>query len=287
MWGNVVMEQEKTMQSFLGVLVVVMMMPLNVQARVFELRGVGALPLETEIGVPGEGITVTAVLDSNNFYYVEVPNPIFHLFETIETIPMEIVGTSTGTFADVSSINRFVALEWEQDFGGDFLSLDVSVGTSSTSLFSLMTQGQSGFNGNETPFTPDQLFDLFEDAMQNETLWQTAAGAVFLGAPENIMSFGTLSWSLTDVTTALPGDFDIDGDIDGRDFLTWQRDTSVGALDDWQTYYGVGALVGTNIAVPEPTASALAALLALMAVVRRDNRHCESELYRHAELYFL
>jgi hypothetical protein len=276
------------MQRTTLLLGVLLLLTLDVQARVFELRGEGALPLETELGVPGEGITMTAVLDSSNFAYVTVPNPIFHLFETIELIPVEIVGTSTGTFADVSPIDRFVALEWEQDFGGDFLSLDVSVGTSSTSLFSLMTQGQSGFNGNETPFTPDQLFDLFEAAMQNETLWDsTASGAVFLGSEQNILSLGSMNWSLTNVTAALPGDFDIDGDVDGRDLLAWQRNTSVGALSDWQTYHGTGALVASNIAVPEPTASALVAMLALMVVVRRDNRHCESELYRHAELNFL
>lgn len=257
------------MQRYFGVLLIIMMLPLNTDARVFELRGVGQLPLEAEHGVPGEGITVTVVLESDNFYYVEVPNPIFHLFETFESIEVQLVGTSTGTFADVSPINRFVALEWEQEFGGDFLSLDVSSGTSATSLFSLMTQGQSGFNGNETPFTPDQLFDLFEAAMQNEELWDAAAGAVFLGAPENILSLGTLDWSLTDVTSALPGDFDGDDDVDGRDLLRWQRNTSVGSLTDWQIYYGVEALAASSIAVPEPRGSVAITILMMVSVFRQ------------------
>jgi hypothetical protein len=34
------------------------------------------------------------------------------------------------------------------------------------------------------------------------------------------------------------GDFDQDGDVDGRDFLLWQRNPSVGNLIDWQTNYG-------------------------------------------------
>lgn len=34
------------------------------------------------------------------------------------------------------------------------------------------------------------------------------------------------------------GDFDEDGDVDGRDFLTWQRNPSVGNLADWQDNYG-------------------------------------------------
>ncbi len=52
------------------------------------------------------------------------------------------------------------------------------------------------------------------------------------------------------------GDFDSDGDVDGRDFLTWQRGESPNPLsaDDleaWQTNYGTGALTA-NAAVPEP-----------------------------------
>ena len=37
------------------------------------------------------------------------------------------------------------------------------------------------------------------------------------------------------------GDFDFDGDVDGRDFLTWQRNTSIGDLADWQANYRRGS----------------------------------------------
>ena len=52
-----------------------------------------------------------------------------------------------------------------------------------------------------------------------------------------------------------PGDFDVDGDIDGRDFLAWQRGESpnpfsAGDLADWQNYYGAPPLVAST-AVPE------------------------------------
>jgi hypothetical protein len=57
---------------------------------------------------------------------------------------------------------------------------------------------------------------------------------------------GVAIWS-----NSLPGDFDSDGDVDGRDFLTWQRNPSVGNLVDWQNNYGTGSLVA-SIAVPEP-----------------------------------
>jgi GH18 family chitinase len=49
----------------------------------------------------------------------------------------------------------------------------------------------------------------------------------------------------------LSGDFDADGDVDGRDFLVWQRDPNIGDLADWQNYYGTGSLAAIA-AVPEP-----------------------------------
>lgn len=48
-----------------------------------------------------------------------------------------------------------------------------------------------------------------------------------------------------------PGDFNNDGNVDGRDFLVWQRDTSVGSLSDWQNNYGESGLAAV-VAVPEP-----------------------------------
>ncbi len=34
------------------------------------------------------------------------------------------------------------------------------------------------------------------------------------------------------------GDFDNDTDVDGADFLTWQRDLAIGDLDDWMANFG-------------------------------------------------
>jgi hypothetical protein len=66
------------------------------------------------------------------------------------------------------------------------------------------------------------------------------------------------------------GDFDGDGDVDGRDFLVWQRDPSVGALSDWQANYGGGSLT-SSAAVPEPPSAGLvlAASLTLGALFAR------------------
>jgi len=55
-----------------------------------------------------------------------------------------------------------------------------------------------------------------------------------------------------------PGDFDSDEDVDGADFLLWQRDMGVGNLADWEANFGTVAAVGAASAVPEPTTIALA-----------------------------
>lgn len=59
-----------------------------------------------------------------------------------------------------------------------------------------------------------------------------------------------------------PGDFDNDGDVDGRDFLLWQRGGSPSPfsptdLATWQGEYGMGPLVSNLAAVPEPATALL------------------------------
>ena len=49
------------------------------------------------------------------------------------------------------------------------------------------------------------------------------------------------------------GDFDGDTDVDGADFLEWQRDSSNLSLTDWQNGYGTGSGTATLGAVPEPS----------------------------------
>ena len=50
-----------------------------------------------------------------------------------------------------------------------------------------------------------------------------------------------------------PGDFDDDTDVDGADFLEWQRDSSNLSLTDWQAGYGTGNATAALGAVPEPS----------------------------------
>jgi len=47
--------------------------------------------------------------------------------------------------------------------------------------------------------------------------------------------------------TAIAGDFDVDGDVDGRDFLAWQRNPSVGDMADWRTNFGRSAIANSDL----------------------------------------
>lgn len=73
-----------------------------------------------------------------------------------------------------------------------------------------------------------------------------------------------------------PGDFNSDGNVNGSDFLAWQRDhVALGdaeALTQWQANYDGGpAALGGALHVPEPTSLSLVSgvCLALMATRRR------------------
>lgn len=82
---------------------------------------------------------------------------------------------------------------------------------------------------------------------------------------------------LTAASAGLPGDFNGDGEVDGRDFLVWQRGDSpaplsAGDLADWQDNYGSGSLAAVG-AVPEPTAAVSLIVGALIACAARGRRH--------------
>ncbi len=93
-------------------------------------------------------------------------------------------------------------------------------------------------------------------------------GAVFFDSPSLV--------KLTDATPSVPGDFDGDGDVDGRDFLSWQRGVSptpfsAADLATWQGAYNGGALAAVN-AVPEPASVTLLVVLGSLFAIGRGQR---------------
>jgi hypothetical protein len=98
----------------------------------------------------------------------------------------------------------------------------------------------------------------------------------FLGLDKVLLADRARGLMILDASEVVPtGDFDFDGDVDGRDFLIWQRGgspnpLSAGDLADWQGNYGAGSLA-TSTAVPEPgTLSGLAFLAILGSLLHRE-----------------
>lgn len=72
---------------------------------------------------------------------------------------------------------------------------------------------------------------------------------------------------------AQSGDFDADGDVDGNDFLAWQRNPSVGDLSDWLATYATVGSLASGVAVPEPSTALLLCTIPLTLCRRkRTNR---------------
>jgi hypothetical protein len=99
-----------------------------------------------------------------------------------------------------------------------------------------------------------------------------APGSSLIDAGINVgLPFNGLAPDLGAFESVLAGDFDNDGYVDGRDFLVWQRNPSVGELADWQANYGLGVLTAASVAVPEPGSWLLAStLFFLIAAVRNS-----------------
>jgi len=83
------------------------------------------------------------------------------------------------------------------------------------------------------------------------------------------------------------GDFDVDGDVDGRDFLVWQRGgsplpNSSSDLATWQANYGtIANLTATLTAVPEPSTAGMA-LIGTTAMLLSGARSAKRKTRPHS-----
>jgi len=156
-------------------------------------------------------------------------------------------------------------------------------GTSSSEYDRLLVSGDMTLGGNLEVklidgFTPE-VGDTF-------SLLSSLITGVFDTLSLPVLS-SSLVWDLADLYTTgellvslspLASDFDEDGDVDGFDFLTWQRGgsptpLSSGDLSDWQTNYGtVAPLSAASAVVPEPSALLLGLMASLAGISRRRRR---------------
>lgn len=148
--------------------------------------------------------------------------------------------------------------------------------------------GSASFNiNNKPPGTMETLiFDLEAFADYNNPgntlantglLVDTNQLGIFLGTATNDGAIYQIDnfRLLTEVVDSMPGDFNKDGQVDGRDFLVWQRGgspnpQSAGDLAEWQAAYGGGGnLSAVTAAVPEPSSALLIAVSLLALGIRR------------------
>ncbi|MEO2045875.1 MAG: hypothetical protein ABGX16_04810 [Pirellulales bacterium] len=98
-------------------------------------------------------------------------------------------------------------------------------------------------------------------------LW--GPGNLLLFESWGLPGFGVADMFYVSVVPDLPGDFNLNGIVDGTDFLKWQRNPSIGLLTDWETNYGTVATLSVSTTVPEPSGAALALAALCLAMSRR------------------
>ncbi len=195
---------------------------------------------------------------------------------------IEVTGSSVATFfGDFTNTGNLVIQEGSDAVFFDDLALGSSsvlafeIGESNAEYEALNVLGDLSLAGNlnvqlVNGFSPS-VGDVIPLAAIDGTLTGdfdtfAQAGGVLFDVHVDASSIQLEVISLT----GLAGDFDLDGDVDGDDFLSWQRNPSLGSLSDWQTNYGNGtASLASTSSVPEPTTSALVCLTATIAAVFR------------------
>ena len=142
------------------------------------------------------------------------------------TLAIQLGGTTAITQYDVLATTRFAFLDGtlEATLTGGFVP---AIGN----MFTFLTTGVNGVFGEFENLVLPAGFQWDVDYLADSVVLK-------------VLGLGT------------SGDFDGDGDADGRDFLVWQRNPSVGNLADWQANYGNGPLSAAT-SVPEPSALVL------------------------------
>jgi hypothetical protein len=113
----------------------------------------------------------------------------------------------------------------------------------------------------------DNLEHIFQDVPAGQYKIRVSHVGGLLDAQDYALAW----WAGEAAPPVQPGDYDLDSDVDGRDFLVWQRGNSPNPLSAtdlaaWQANYGTGGF--SAVSAPEPTAMA-ALLLSIVALTNR------------------
>jgi hypothetical protein len=198
-----------------------------------------------------------------------------------------------GLFADDNAALRIVGQNFTSAVGDGTTAIGTPAGETDTWLIADFATGNTNARGLITLAEGDYNFEAFQLELGG------GAGLQVWVAPgdRTTSGFGSGAFSplvldvLPDATipanpglglvagpgtgpVAKPGDFDGDGDVDGADFLVWQRGGSPNPLSaaDLATWKGnFGSAVAAAGAVPEPGTLGLALMAGIVAGLRRKS----------------
>lgn len=206
---------------------------------------------------------------------------------------------STGTFVLMSE-SDFLSISNQNDF--DYFSFE-TMGPSLIDLVVTPLGPNYNERGNSTdPYSTTNSASLSNLSLELYVLQNDVPVLLIssisnpIGQPESILDFALpnsgeyvfrvsgstaltqlyqFSLSIEAAIVGQRGDFDADGDVDGLDFLIWQRGNSPDPfssedLADWQANYGGTSLLAGASSVPEPSMqiAILVAFLAAMVWIR-------------------
>jgi len=203
--------------------------------------------------------------------------------------PVPVIGWDYGDAGGLNSINKYV---FDQELLADsYISVTLAWDREVTFLSDGGTPGafDSGdtFKGYSQPDADDVINDLDLFLMPkgststdpyNDAIWYSGQDFMplehmFIQIPvtdeyeiwvrqeDNDLGGGQeygIAWWALGAEPLLLADFDNDNDVDGADFLAWQRNTSLGNLADWESEFGMtGGALAASSAVPEPSTGLL------------------------------
>jgi hypothetical protein len=212
-----------------------------------------------------------------------------HLYQTFDgttatlNVTAKLTAHNTATFVDMVLNDLDGADDSAAGAGGEEYKYYLDLSQFNTSTFTTVSIPLSDFDERI------QAFETFNDgdaSLADFNMYYLGLVTRELGG---LVGLEIESVQVT-AAAASSGDFDQDGDVDGRDFLIWQRNvgTNNGARavldagdgdydgdvdsDDlaiWQAQYGGGALAAANTAVPEPASWLLIVGSATAVFLRR------------------
>ncbi len=216
--------------------------------------------------------------------------PFFANIQDLTTSSAAFVGLSTNTIASTAGIAlgdpiRFdfadLPLVFGDYYGAAFVNVD-ELGNVTPVLVSSLTADYIESPVGSGTYVPESNYD-FDPS--NPTDYNTSVSNFITENEFGHFYFGFdgagdanfTAYFDYDFPAGTPGDFDGDLDVDGRDFLIWQRGgspTSLSATDlaDWQSHYGMGGLAAVS-SIPEPGTLAMGGLVGIGLMLRRRNTH--------------